>query len=168
MQQRFSYLLDSDVYQVASLLDPNIKLSFADHESSTNKFFVFSSIELKAKVRSLLPEQTSDTVLPSPPQSKKPKLLDFSSAKTFTASKSTDSTTAELQTYVDQPLVDINPIVFWSERKTTLLSLLALQLLSVPLSSAPVERLFSKAGYILNQRHTRLTSAKLEQLLFLK
>ena len=43
---------------------------------------------------------------------------------------------------------------------------LALQLFSTPSNSAPIERLFSKAGFVLNQRRTRLNSLQLEQLLF--
>ena len=65
------------------------------------------------------------------------------------------SADTELQTLFDQPRLDVNPIVFWSERKETKLSNVALQLFSVPCSSAPVERLFSKAGVILNQRRNR-------------
>ena len=45
----------------------------------------------------------------------------------------------ELQTYFDQPRLSINPITFWAERKMTQLSTPALQVLSVPCSSAPVE-----------------------------
>ena len=74
----------------------------------------------------------------------------------------------ELQTYFDQPRLSINPITFWAERKTTQLSTSALQVLSVPCSSAPVERLFSNAGVILSQRRSRLNSDKLEKLVFIK
>ena len=45
---------------------------------------------------------------------------------------------------------------------------LALELFSIPSSSAPVERLFSKAGIILNQRRTRLSSSSIEELLAFK
>ena len=59
----------------------------------------------------------------------------------------------ELQTYFDQPrLKQVNPIKYWTERKTIPLSILALQVLAVLCSSAPVERLFSKAGLVLGQQ----------------
>ena len=166
LQQRFSYLLHSDIYQVSSLLDPSIKLSFTDNESTNgSKFFVFSLAEVKAKLRSLLPLEPDAAVLPSPESAnKKRKLLDFSSATT-SAPKSIDGTSVEIQNYLDQPLRDINPITFWAERENTPLSQLALQLLSVPSSSAPVERLFSKAGCILSQRRTRIRSEKLEHFI---
>ena len=38
----------------------------------------------------------------------------------------------------------------------------------VCVSSASVERLFSKAGVILNQRRNRIDSGKLEKLVFIK
>ena len=73
----------------------------------------------------------------------------------------------ELQTYFDSPVLKTEPITIWSSRNVTELSTLALQLLSVPCSSASVERLFSKAGLVLNQRRTRLQSSNLEQYSFI-
>ena len=74
----------------------------------------------------------------------------------------------ELQTYFDQQRLDVDPLHFWCQRKQSALSVVALQLLSVPCSSAPVERLFSKAGIILSQRRSRIASTKLEKLVFIK
>ena len=74
----------------------------------------------------------------------------------------------ELQTFFDQPRLDVEPVKYWAQRKTTPLSKLALQLLPIPCSSAPVERLFSKAGIVLSQRRSRIGSSKLEKLIFLK
>uniref|UniRef100_A0A1X7VQX6 HAT C-terminal dimerisation domain-containing protein n=1 Tax=Amphimedon queenslandica TaxID=400682 RepID=A0A1X7VQX6_AMPQE len=107
--------------------------------------------EVKAKLRSLLPLEPDAAVLPSPESAnKKHKLLDFSSAIT-SGPKSIDGTSAEIQNYLDQPLRDINPITFWAESENTPLSQLALQLLSVPSSSAPVELLFQKQDvYLIN------------------
>ena len=170
LQQRFSYLLESSIHQVATLLDPSIKLSFTDH-SDERKFFVFSSTEVKSKARELLPVEQTLTSSLAPveasesPKSKKPKLMDFSTVTINTAST---ASCGELQHYLDQPVVNVKAVEYWAERKITPLSTLALQLLSVPSSSAPVERLFSKAGFLLSQRRTRLSSMKLEQLLFLK
>ncbi|XP_039761896.1 zinc finger BED domain-containing protein DAYSLEEPER-like [Pararge aegeria] len=38
---------------------------------------------------------------------------------------------------------------------------------NIVITSVPCERIFSKAGYILNERRTRLSSSKLEKLVFL-
>ena len=40
--------------------------------------------------------------------------------------------------------------------------------LSIPASSAPVERIFSSTGKIFRPERTRLTEEKFEQLLFIK
>ena len=113
LQQRFSYLLDSDVYQVASLLDPAIKLSFTDHESAcASKFFVFSSTEVKAKLRLLLPQETctdaSAVVVSSPPESKKPKLLDFSSATTYASISNHFYFNRIVRIWNSLPLIDLD------------------------------------------------------------
>ena len=101
-----------------------------------------------------------------PEPAKKHRLLDFSSVSLDACSTYSSGLDTELQSYYDQPCVKADPIQFWSERNTTSLSTLALQPFSIPSSSAPAEHLFSKAGFILNQRRTRLNSLQLEQLLF--
>ena len=94
--------------------------------------------------------------------------MDFSTnSQSETSTSLYNEVEVELQPYLDNPTMDMKPIAFWSDRKETDLSKLALQLLSVPSSSAPVERLFSKAGILLSQRRTRINSVRLEQLLFL-
>ena len=60
----------------------------------------------------------------------------------------------------------IEPLKFWMERKDSPLYNLALQLQSVPCSSASVEWLFSKAGIVSSQQRTRLQCSRIEQLLF--
>ena len=53
----------------------------------------------------------------------------------------TNNVDVELQTYLKSPRVDIDPVSFRSQRSETSPSTLALQIFSVPSSSAPVERL---------------------------
>ena len=59
---------------------------------------------------------------------------------------------------------------FWKMRqgKYPALSKLALILLTVPASSAPVERVFSSGGILMRPHRARLSSAMLEKLIFLK
>ena len=86
----------------------------------------------------------------------------------MTINTASTASCGELQHYLDQPVVNVKAMEYWAERKIMPLSTSALQLLSVPSSSAPVEHLFSKVGFLLSQRRTRLSSMKLEQLLSLK
>ena len=169
LRGRFGYLLDSPIHKAATAIDPRVKLSFTDHQKE-GKVFIFSSHDVKESIKGLihLCPQVVSTTIEQPVLAKKPKLLDFSSISDHSHSGTMNDVEIELQVYLDQSRVDINPIKFWAERKETPLSLLALKLLSVPCSSAPVERLFSKAGIVLSQRRTRTSSSKLEKLIFLK
>lgn len=178
--KRFYYLLTSELYQASTALDPRMKLSFTDSDNPNNtKHFLFSSSVVKQSVLSLLahcpqPVHHSSTTAvvglnaSSEPATKKPRLLDFWSVSDYSRLPKAIDVEAELQTYFHQPRLDIKPITYWSECKKTQLSTLALQLMSVPCSSAPVERLFSKAGVILSSRRSRLSSEKLEKLVFIK
>ena len=81
----------------------------------------------------------------------------------------------EAEVNVDQntgDIVEINPIKFWSEstisRDIPSLARLARNILSVPASSAPVERVFSHGGIIFRPHRRRLTDDHLSQLIFLK
>ena len=74
----------------------------------------------------------------------------------------------ELRYYLNQPLIKIDdcPINFWNQ-SNSLLSKLAKKYLSIIATSVPSERLFSKAGRIMNEARNRLTGEHLQQLLFL-
>ena len=177
LQLKFSYLLDSAFHQAATALDPQVKLSFATSNNSIpGKFFTFNTAVVKENVKKLLPvppaggshslEETDRSRIAGEGSSKK-RLLDFSSTSLRPTGFANDID-AEMEAYFAHPTMDIKPLKFWMERKESPLRNLALQLYSVPCSSASVERLFSKAGIILSQRRTRLQSARIEQLLFLK
>lgn len=172
LQKHFFYLLDSSLHQAATALDPRVKLTFTDNSpASSGKIFNFKSSVVKEKVKELLPEadQTvtiTGTVDGGAEPSRKKSLLDFSSASQ--RPNVTNVLDAEIETYFSHLTLDIHPLKFWTEKRDSLLHTLALQLLSVPCSSASVERLFSKAGIVLSQRRSRLQSSLIEQLLFFK
>lgn len=77
----------------------------------------------------------------------------------------------EVQRYLDDDVLtrEKNPLQWWKENsyKYPFLGKLVRERCCVLATSVPCERLFSKAGNILNERRTRLSSRKLEQLLFL-
>ena len=121
--RRFGYLLDSPIHKAATAIDPRVKLSFTDHHKE-GKVFIFSSRDVKESIKSLIhlsprcPQQMISTTIEQPVLAKKPKLLDFSSISDDTHSASTmNDVEIELQVYLDQSRVDINPIKFWAERK---------------------------------------------------
>lgn len=61
-----------------------------------------------------------------------------------------------------------NAVAYWKESNLRRLSKLANTCLSVPATSAPVERIFSHGGIILRPRRSSMTSKLLTSLLFVK
>ena len=88
-------------------------------------------------------------------------------------SPSTSSVTDQLEQYFkmcDDDPCDSDCLEFWSNRrdKLPILYELAVKFLSVPATSAPVERVFSHGGIILRPHRARLGDAMLSDLVFLK
>lgn len=73
--------------------------------------------------------------------------------------------------YLEMPYLErkANPLEFWEQRRNLLphLAEMAFKYLSIPATSVPSERLFSKAGLVTNDRRNRLHPKKLDELLFL-
>ena len=85
------------------------------------------------------------------------------------------STVAELQldSYLQSTAgvvydMSLDPILFWTKSSYTAVAPFALDLLSVPASSAAVERTFSVAGYATAGRRNRLAKKNLEHEIMLK
>ena len=100
------------------------------------------------------------------------------STRNATTSKSVKS---QMQTYLDydhgEPKItgdgeieEINSIKFWEQAKSDMpgLAKLAKVVLSIPASSAPVERVFSHGGLIFRPHWRSLADSNLSQLIFLK
>ncbi|XP_033217808.1 uncharacterized protein LOC117173389 [Belonocnema kinseyi] len=62
-----------------------------------------------------------------------------------------------------------NPIAYWNDMSNVYpdLALIAVKYLSVVATSVPCERLFSKAGYIMDEKRNRMKGLKLHKQLFL-
>lgn len=77
----------------------------------------------------------------------------------------------EFQRYLEDEVLDQqqNPLEWWkmNEHNYPYLSQVVRRMCCVLATSVPCERLFSKAGRILEERRTRLSAKKLEYLLFL-
>ena len=95
---------------------------------------------------------------------------------TIQANKETNARN-ELAYYVERmkegseaPFTGNNPLQFWKDHKAKMpkLSRLDHRVLTVPASSAPVERVFSKGGFIMRPHRARLSGSRLSTLIFLK
>ena len=77
----------------------------------------------------------------------------------------------ELDRYISAPLPEtsINPYKWWTEHKHLYphVATLARNKMSIPATSLPSERLFSKAGTVISDRKTRLKPENTEKLIFL-
>ncbi len=115
-----------------------------------------------------------------PPPSKKFRYLSsilFEKKKEQASSRSTSPCLMpeqeEVRLYASSELdinEDIDPLQFWMENESTypLLASLAFDVLSIPASSAPVERVFSTAGLVSSGRRNRLSDRNLEREIMLK
>lgn len=119
-------------------------------------------------------ESTAEPCQDSPPRSKIPRLL--AKYKTHKKKQSTP-TEASIVTQVMKYFEDIqsastedDALTFWFKNKDKYphLHALALKVLTVPASSAPVERVFSAGGLLLRPHRASLGSKMLSSLIFLK
>lgn len=80
-----------------------------------------------------------------------------------------DETFNDLKYYLNHSTIKMedSPIKFWNNYPESPISDLAKRYLSIIATSVPSERLFSKAGQILNESRSRLTGKHLQHLLFL-
>jgi len=64
----------------------------------------------------------------------------------------------------------LDPLKWWSSRKQIYPRLYEIvkRRLCVPATSVPSERVFSKAGLVLNSKRTRLTTSKVEKIIFIQ
>lgn len=83
----------------------------------------------------------------------------------------TSQAVLEVQRYLELPVLGKNedPLAWWRDYKHSFpnLAFLARKKLNFMATSVPCERLFSKAGNLINERRTRLGVRKVQQLLFL-
>jgi hypothetical protein len=74
------------------------------------------------------------------------------------------TTRDDLTAYVEYPKWITTKNTLWNDGKSIVLSPLARLLLCIPPSSTPSEHVFSKAGYIVGDRQTRLSDKSLQRL----
>lgn len=79
--------------------------------------------------------------------------------------------TVEVNRYLTEPNIprSEDPLQYWTRNKTQYphLYLLARNLLCIPASSVPCERVFSKAGEVVSKKRNRLNPNTVEQIIFL-
>lgn len=83
----------------------------------------------------------------------------------------TSGAIVEIQRYIQEPYYprSADPMLWWRKNQNNYptLSKVAREKLCTVASSVPCERIFSKAGTIVNEKRTRLSPKHVEELLFL-
>ena len=168
--RRMAKFEESEVFQTAAVLDPRNKTAWCSTQQEIDS--VKSMLIERAAKDSPEPQQTTSDAAVPPPR-KRCKLFSYMNKNaTATAPKPPSSAATEVADYLALPILDEkeDPLGFWKkhEHRFPLLSKLAAFYLSIPASSAPVERLFSIAGKIFRPERCRLNDITFEDLLLIR
>lgn len=169
LEQRLSPCEDMEIYRLASTLDPRFKLNWCeDSEVSLVREL------LSSKATAADPAEPAVVTDSAPPPTKRMKLTSFLSKRQVGLPPVTASSNIhqEVEQYLSQPAIDedMDPLAFWREHRNQFPTLckLASKYLSLPASSAPVERLFSIAGKVFRPERCRLTDIKFEEIMMIR
>jgi hypothetical protein len=170
------FLLEGD-HIVAAFLHPNYKqLRGATTNQIADCYHLCRCVLLPADPMEVEENNEEATVTDSiaEPRSKRPKLLITSLMDKNVPEKKRPSD--EIDRYInlqlDPNVTYTNPLEFWQQsqhhQSFPNLSRLARQYFSIPCSSAAVERQFSAAGMIINQRRANMDPSTLNNVIFLR
>lgn len=163
--------------QIAAYLHPALRTGFRHPEN------MLSAKELVRKELSHNLKDSIDSSVPSTleqpgssTEQKKPGLLDYLKQRRPNTN-STASAVNILRMYLEtdprSEEADITKAAnsagaFWSSNKhLEPLNIIALKYLSIPATSVPSERMFSKSGYVLSSRRSRLQADAVDQICFI-
>jgi len=159
----------------ATLLDPRLKIAFRDRTAAqqnmqqlVQEMSSLSSFQRQQEVESAITE----TPTVSTPSNKYNLWAAFDSkVKESQSSRGTADAALQRRHYVEETILPRydDPLKWWEgqEKHYTLLSILALKYLSIPGTSVPSERLFSKAGELVSAKRSRIKPKNIDMFLFL-
>lgn len=172
----FKNLEDNEIQGQSIILDPRFKKFGFFNE---NKFQI-AKINLQQKLQSLNIEnepvvasnEHTMTGIASTSTSDIWKSFDERVSSLVGQNNSSVASVVEMDKYMNECLLSRNmdPLKWWSERKHIYPRLYEMmkRRLCVPATSVPSERVFSKAGQVLTQRRSRLTTSKVEKIIFIQ
>ena len=163
---------DDETCIVAATLDPRFKLRWC--QPNVEDIF----LQKAANQEDTLPNQPhSDSVSPPPAKARSVESDFFGFMSSPSAQHTIRPQTgakAEMEEYLSQPCtctdMKSDPLAYWKAQQSNypILSKLACRCLSVPATSAPVERLFSIAGKTFRPDRCRLKDDTFEHLMMIK
>jgi hypothetical protein len=171
------------LYFIAAVLDPLFKFYWihdlqmsAQMENHLKQNIIQLIIDEMAKNSRM---STTDLYVPSlsstassystsTPKAKRRKLFDYNDNSLDDSNETTTLDPAvELDAYLNDPLRS-KFSDYWSCSQLNVLKKLVTRIFSVQASSAPIERVFSHAGFILNPRRTNMTEYLFRNLVLLR
>lgn len=176
LQTRFTNIEFSVTLAANTFLDPRFKLLPFQSDVAAD--------QIKKKVTNMAADLIEQVRAPPQPEMEKEPTCSESTSSKYSLWSSLDSKISkrqpvgtckskaiiEVQRYIEDDILkkDADSLLWWKNNKHNYPTLSSLVRKKFALAtSVPCERLFSKAGQILNERRTRLNSEKVEKLLFL-
>lgn len=174
LHARFDYLMDNEVVTHSTLLDPRFKKQGFQNDRKYQ--LAYESLSRKIQGISLGQNNPEPEVVLNVGPLIGSEIIwkDFDTRVDALCGGGSNTIVAgilELDRYIAEPLLKRteDPLVWWNERKLIYPRLYQLvrRRLCVVATSVPCERIFSKAGLVLTDRRSRLTTEKVEKLIFL-
>lgn len=176
-ERRFANIKASKTIGVSTVLDPRFKLHVFKNQVYATDIKKTVIDLVTANINKKLPvQQREDVEASEEPVSKRNKFDIWDEYDTIVNTVRPEGTprsqaVLEVQRYLELPVIgrQQDPLEWWKTFKHSFpnLAVLARSKLNFMATSVPCERLFSKAGNIMNERRTRLGIRKMQQLLFL-
>ena len=168
LNRRMPYYQDSETYVLAAMLDPRFKLRWCHEDEKSGYKELLNQEAMRFVSSTSEPAEPEGRAEPAPPKRKK-SLFNYMESE---IAADTENTGGDIDRYLAASCVEIttNPATYWSENTMNYPSLepVARRLLSVPSSSAPVERLFSIAGRVFTPIRCQLKDKRFEKLMFIR
>ncbi|CAG9840808.1 unnamed protein product [Diabrotica balteata] len=183
LKTRLINIENNKTIALATLLDPRFKLAVFTDEMAAESIKSYCT-ELMADIWRKKYQIAASTLVTeteeqreSQQEEKHPKFSIWTNLDKMITSKKkpsgskTSAAIVELNRYLDEECINRkeNPLLWWKQNQFCypLLAQIVKKHFCVVATSVPCERLFSKAGNMITQRRTRLSTKRAEQLLFL-
>ncbi|XP_025412986.1 zinc finger BED domain-containing protein 4-like [Sipha flava] len=173
LHSRSDQLENNEVVMQSILLDPRFKKQGFPNDQKYQS--AYQSLSRKVQIVSIGQDaQEPEATLGIGPLSGPETIWKDFDTRVIAVSGGSNVTVAgilELDRYIAEPLLKRteDPLVWWNERKLIYPKLyqLVCRRLCVVATSVPCERIFSKTDMVLTEKRSRLTTDKVEKLLFL-
>ena len=153
-KKRMPYYEENETCLLTATLDPRFKLRWCTDDAEKQKMVDLLKSALERMAPQTPPALTTSEAeeITEPSTKKKKSLFNFMQESDASSSQIQPNDIRKVNDYLEAPAADMSmdPAKFWREnqKKLSNLSRLAKDILGVPSSSAPVERLFSIVGKI--------------------